>query len=294
MSNSVRTMMPSDVPSAMELSTSAGWNQTAEDWRRVMQLSASGCRCIEDAGKIVATTTLLHYGTSLAWIGMVLTRPEYRRQGLAKRLMEDSIASAERRGIRTLKLDATDEGRPLYEELGFVVEETVERWGRDLKAVEVAEDISGASKEGAESSSHAGAISGEHLALDMKAFGVSRKPLLDTLFASGRSDSTAGGYVLSRPGRTAHSLGPCVASSREGAEQLIATHIGRVKCRSDEFECSSSRNWYWDLLPTNSEAVRFAEEYGFTRRRILWRMRRGDAIENNDAMVYAIAGFELG
>jgi GNAT superfamily N-acetyltransferase len=294
MSNPIRTLLLSDVPSAMELSTGAGWNQTAEDWHRVIQLSTNGCRCIEDAGKIVATTTLLHHGTALAWIGMVLTRPEYRRQGLAKRLMEDTIAGAERRGIRTLKLDATDEGRPLYEGLGFVVEETVERWGRDLKAVEVAEDMSDASKEGIYGGSHVGAISEEHLALDMKAFGVSRKPLLETFFASGRSDSTAGGYVLSRPGRTAHSLGPCVASSREDAQQLIATHIGRVKCASDEPECSSSRTWYWDLLPANSEAVSLAEEYGFTRRRILWRMRRGDAIKNNDAMVYAIAGFELG
>ena len=44
----------------------------------------------------------------------------------------------------------------------------------------------------------------------------------------------------------------------------------------------------------NPEAVRCATELGFTRRRVLWRMRRGEAIKNNDAMVYAIAGFELG
>ena len=43
-----------------------------------------------------------------------------------------------------------------------------------------------------------------------------------------------------------------------------------------------------------AEAVRCAEEFGFTRRRVLWRMRRGEMMENNDAMVYAIAGFELG
>ena len=115
----------------MELSTAANWNQMPEDWCRIMQLSSEGCRCIEDAGKIVATATLLPYGTRLAWIGMVLTRPEYRRQGLARRLMEDAIVAAERRGIQALKLDATDEGRPLYENLGFVVEKTVERWGRD-------------------------------------------------------------------------------------------------------------------------------------------------------------------
>jgi hypothetical protein len=40
--------------------------------------------------------------------------------------MEEVIAIAERRGIHTLKLDATDDGRPLYESLGFVVEKIVE------------------------------------------------------------------------------------------------------------------------------------------------------------------------
>ena len=65
---------------------------------------------------------------------MVLTRPENRRQGLARLLMEDAIATAEREGIRTLKLDATEQGRPLYEDLGFVVEGAVERWERKGRA----------------------------------------------------------------------------------------------------------------------------------------------------------------
>lgn len=127
----VRTMKPGDVSSVMDLSAAANWNQTPDDWLRILQLSPQGCRLIEDDGRIVATTSLLAYGERLAWIGMVLTRAEYRRQGLARRLMEDAISSAERNGVRTLKLDATDEGRPLYESLGFIVEGTVERWGLD-------------------------------------------------------------------------------------------------------------------------------------------------------------------
>ena len=294
MSNPIRTLLPSDVPSAMELSTGAGWNQTAEDWHRVIQLSTNGCRCIEDAGKIVATTTLLRYGTAMAWIGMVLTRPEYRRQGLAKRLMEDAITGAEQTGLHTLKLDATDEGRPLYERLGFIVEATVERWGRNAKAGLVAEEISDAPKGWIQCSSHVGTTSDEIFALDRKAFGMSRNRVLETLFTPGRYDSAASGYVLSRPGRIARYLGPCIASSKEDARQLIATHLGGFSCGSNEPECSSPPAWCWDLLPANPEAVSLAEESGFTRRRILWRMRRGDAIKNNDAMVYAIAGFELG
>ncbi len=289
----IRTLALSDVPSAMELSTGAGWNQTAEDWRRIIQLSANGCRCVEDAGKIVATITLLRYGTDLAWIGMVLTRPEYRRQGLAKQLVEDAIAGAERDGIRTLKLDATDEGRPLYEGLGFAVEEAIERWGRKGRAIG-AKGISLAPKLEIRSGSLVGPMPDGLVALDTRAFGVPRKQLLEKLCASGRWDFTGNGYVLSRAGRTARCLGPCVASSEEGARQLIATHLGGFNCEGVEPEGPSSLNWYWDLLPKNSEAVSCAEDCGFTRRRILWRMRRGETITNNDAMIYANAGFELG
>src|ERR1700755_2441163 len=102
MSTSIRALTPGDIPSAMALSTAAGWNQTSEDWHRILRLSPRGCRCICAAGEVIATTTLLAYGTELAWIGMVLTRPEYRRKGLARRLIEDAIASAERDSIATL------------------------------------------------------------------------------------------------------------------------------------------------------------------------------------------------
>jgi len=271
----VRTLTPADVPSAMELSKAANWNQTPEDWLRVLQLARRDIRCVEAAGKIVATASLLPYGTRLAWIGMVLTRPEYRRQGYARELMEDLIARAEGNKIRTLKLDATHEGRPLYESLGFVVEETVERWGRSANVVAAQDDVDNAR------------MPEELFAMDEAAFGVSRRDLLEMLLESGRCNSTPHGYVLSRPGATARYLGPCVAASETEAGLLIATHL-------ENDSIAKSSDWYWDLLPANTGAVRCAEQLGFTRRRTLWRMSRGETIEDNNAMVYAIAGFELG
>jgi GNAT superfamily N-acetyltransferase len=293
MFNAVRSLMPSDVPSAMELSTGANWNQTSEDWRRVMQLSIKGCRCIEDAGKIVATTTLLPYGKHLAWIGMVLTRPEYGRQGLARRLMEDAISGAELDGIRTLKLDATDEGRPLYESLGFVVEEIVERWGRDGEFAPAKAKPS-ADRCATKACSNDAHISDNLFAQDEKAFGVSRKELLEVSSNSGRIDTTSNGYVLSRSGRTARYLGPCVTTSEAEATLLIATHLEGASKVDKEYVGPKPCSWFWDLLPANPGAVRCAEKFGFTRRRMLWRMRRGEMMDNNHAMVYAIAGFELG
>jgi len=273
MVGALRMLTQDDVPSAMELSIAANWNQTPEDWQRVLRLSPDGCHCIDSDGKIAATVTRLDYGKRLGWIGMVLTRPENRRRGYARRLMEDAIASAESSGVRTLKLDATEQGRPLYASVGFVVENTIERWER---------------KGDADTSTTAASkcrFSEELLAQDANAFGVSRKELLQDLAGSGNCEVASAGYILSRAGRMARYLGPCVAASAYDARELIARYLNGY---------AAGCAWYWDLLSTNAEAVSCARALGFTRSRVLWRMRRGEAIDNDDSSTYAISGFELG
>jgi len=49
----------------------------------------------------------------------VYCEPEYRRRGLARMLMEAILAWAKTAGIVRLVLHASDEGRPLYESIGF-------------------------------------------------------------------------------------------------------------------------------------------------------------------------------
>lgn len=49
----------------------------------------------------------------------VYTEPEFRRRGLARRLMHEVLAWARARKLDSLVLHAAPDGRPLYEELGF-------------------------------------------------------------------------------------------------------------------------------------------------------------------------------
>jgi len=49
----------------------------------------------------------------------VYTRPDHRRRGLARRLMDEALAWCRQHGIRTVILHASDEGRALYSALGF-------------------------------------------------------------------------------------------------------------------------------------------------------------------------------
>jgi GNAT superfamily N-acetyltransferase len=55
-----------------------------------------------------------------AIIQNVYTEPDWRRRGLGTLLMKEIIAWSQKTGIDSLVLHASDEGRPLYEKLGFV------------------------------------------------------------------------------------------------------------------------------------------------------------------------------
>lgn len=55
-----------------------------------------------------------------AYIMNIYTRPEYRRQGIARRMLDILIKDAKARGISFITLEATPMGRPLYEKAGFV------------------------------------------------------------------------------------------------------------------------------------------------------------------------------
>jgi len=111
------SLSPSELADAGALVAEANWNQTADDWKvfvergRVYAAQAPG-------GHIVATTATLPYGGRFAWISMVLVAGQWRRRGLATRLMRcatDDLAAARLVPV----LDATPDGRAVYRNLGY-------------------------------------------------------------------------------------------------------------------------------------------------------------------------------
>lgn len=54
------------------------------------------------------------------WIVNMFTEPEHRRQGLARLLLEEMLAWCRREGFPLVSLHASDEGRPVYDAMGFI------------------------------------------------------------------------------------------------------------------------------------------------------------------------------
>jgi predicted GNAT family N-acyltransferase len=267
----LRRLTAEDIPSALELSVEAGWNQTVDDWRMLIELAPESCLGIEMDGELAASTTLLCYGTRLAWVGMVLTRIKFRGQGLARRLLSEALKLAGQMNIETVKLDATDQGQALYEKLGFRCEQPVERWTR-----------SGAGNS-IELQAQADSLSNELLSIDHEAFAADRSRFLKKLVKRNVSAVATKAYLLSRTGRQMAYLGPCVAENAEVAGSLIRQCVQ-----------GTASSIAWDLLKLNRDSEMIAKDLGFTPQRCLTRMVRGRDLRGREESIYALGGFEFG
>ena len=83
---------------------------------------------IEYSGEAIACTGLWFKDSQpgprnlvgrVGYIINVYTRPEHRRRGLARMLVDAAVAASRAEGLTVAELHASDEGRPLYESMGF-------------------------------------------------------------------------------------------------------------------------------------------------------------------------------
>src|SRR6266576_827315 len=84
-----------DAPAGLVLSTEAHWNQNEADWR--FFLSKGTVFGVRDGAQLVATAALLPYSSGNAWISMVLVTANWRRRGIATRLVDACLNAATKR-----------------------------------------------------------------------------------------------------------------------------------------------------------------------------------------------------
>jgi GNAT superfamily N-acetyltransferase len=207
-------LQEADAPGGFELSEEAGWNQTTADWSLLIRLGRAFGLAAPD-GRLVASAVAFPYPSGFGWIGMVIVHGPYRRQGLATRLMERSIAELRGQGLIPF-LDATPAGQAVYERMGFRAVDALTRWrgsggppgADDLPPLDAVDEIA---------------------ELDRAAFGVDRSAVLADLLARqgavSRRDPDGDGFVLTRAGRSATYVGPVVAREAAAAVRLLESAL---------------------------------------------------------------------
>ena len=67
--------------------------------------------------------TFSHQSGKRAHLINVYTNKDYRRKGIAQKMLGQLIEEAKQKGVTEISLDATASGKPLYESCGFVKNE---------------------------------------------------------------------------------------------------------------------------------------------------------------------------
>jgi GNAT superfamily N-acetyltransferase len=277
----IRLLRESDISAALRLKELARWNQTENDWRRLLRLEPGGCFCATIDDELVGTTTNTTYGLDLAWIGMVLVDPQHRKLGIGTKLMHVAMEYLSKAGVATIKLDATQAGRPLYEKLGFKEESVIERW----------EGTAGPG--GVSSPRLDSAVRKEALVLDSDAFGAERSNLIEMLIDDCHvtplvaRDGEGGltGYGLARSGTAAVYVGPVIAKSREASTTLLGGLLSQVP----------GQRAYIDLNTAFEGGREILAARGFAKQRDLIRMSYGkESKAGLSPSIFAIAGPEVG
>jgi GNAT superfamily N-acetyltransferase len=210
----MRPLTEADLPRAGALSELAGWNQTLADWR--VFLADGQVRAVDDGDPtcLAASAAVLPFGAEVAWISMVLVRPDRRRAGLATALMTWAVEACA--GTGCVALDATPQGREVYRRLGF--EDVLGFTRMRLETVPEAPEVAVRPLRDSDWPTL--------LALDAAAFGGDRAALLRGFAArlpeAGWIAEDGSGYALGRDGVRAPQVGPVVAQDDATALALIA------------------------------------------------------------------------
>jgi GNAT superfamily N-acetyltransferase len=264
----------------------AGWNQVAADWHIFLELGTVYA-VRNSARRVVATAAVLLHGGRFAWISMVLVASEYRRQGIATRLLHRCIGDLVARRLVPV-VDATPAGRKVYVGLGFQ-----DRWSFQRYSAPRPRPDGGAPH--TPSDTLIRPISDDDWSLlccyDAHAFGADRSILLTRLrgrasgaeFAAWRGNKILG-FVLGRNGRSAMQLGPLTANDDATALALLERALAGT--------CVPI---YIDVADSKPTLRRWLQDRGFAAQRPFTRMVHGSVMEFGDVTrTMAVAGPELG
>jgi len=256
-----RSIQSEDIANCKLLSDAEGWNQTEKDWQLLVGDQQNICLLAEKEHQIIGTATAMNYSGKVAWIGMVLVEKSYRGKGIGKMLLSNLLN--ELRLFKSVKLDATPAGQPLYEKLSFKNEYLIHRM--TTPSINNFQPFhSGITPEPVLISDIP-----EIIAYDTSVFGAERTTLITSLINDNcdnfwyiKRNRRITAFALGRQGRKYYQIGPVFASSL--IETLIILSQTLLKLAGNPVVV--------DVPAQNVELVNWLNSVGFVRQRDFVRM----------------------
>jgi GNAT superfamily N-acetyltransferase len=275
----IRPFNLADVPFGMLLTDGEEWHRTAPDWVRLVRLEPDGVFKAVADGIPAGTAGSLTMGR-FAWIHSVIVLKELRHRGIGEALMRACLGFVDRRGIPCTKLDGVPGTEPFYARFGFI--EEFPSWRL------LSDGAAGTPKAARlEARDHPAVF-----AFDRAMTGLDRSRVLEALLAEYpdraflvRRRGRVRGYLLVRRGEWRDPIGPWVADPADPGVAADLLQSALASTRGKTFRMC--------VGGYHGDALKIAEEMGFTRPDHSTRMYRGQPFEESRAC-YGMISAEKG
>jgi ribosomal protein S18 acetylase RimI-like enzyme len=272
-----------DLPAIAALRESVGWGVAPWALRAVIGQPNALCLVTVDGdGTVAGVGSGIVYGP-LGFVGNMIVAQAHRRRGVGSAILEAVTGFLEAGGCTRLELNATSEGRPLYERHGFISRgrSATARIPRDA---DLAPDLAVAVRRAKPADLDA------IVAYDRPRFGGDRRVLLEILANApevttllARADGEIGGYACVRTEESR--IGPVLAETPAIAATLLREAFALVPQTADI---------RLNLPPNNRLGEAWLAGLGVDVEPWDGRMGRGPELPRRDETVYGMAIGALG
>ncbi len=194
-----------DIAVFLQVAAAEGWISSEWELKFLLHNFPAGCFVFREGNDPVAFVTSIKYDKS-GWIGNLIVKETLRGRGLGTALMKKALDALWSAGTETVWLTASVAGRPVYERLGFVEMDVINRWKG--KGGGCADLICGVSAE-------------EARTLDGICWGDSRAALVDAVRMRGEMLGIRDGFIIIQDCGEFRQVGPWACTGKKIAPLLF-------------------------------------------------------------------------
>jgi GNAT superfamily N-acetyltransferase len=271
----IRHMTSSDVDAVTSVVNAGGWGYR-RDWFAFATRHEQCMPFVAEVDGAIAGTAVATANGHAGWIGTVFVAPGSRGRGIGGALTDAAIEALVDAGCGTLVLVATEEGRPMYERRGFVVETSylileADGTGSDATPLQPfrADDLD------------------SMLALDRAASGEDREHLVRALASAAAARTLPGddgalrGFIVRAPWGGAATVAP---RYEDGLAILEARRMA----------APAGKTVRAGVLADNGEAINHLLATGWRETRRAPRLVRGDRLDWRPTWLWGQFNFAMG
>ncbi|MEJ5327296.1 MAG: GNAT family N-acetyltransferase [Candidatus Bathyarchaeia archaeon] len=223
----VEKMSTADFSFAVQLANTMNWNMTIEDFEFILKLEPEGCFVLLSGSERLGICTTISLG-SLGWIGNLIVKEAYRKEGAGSLLLQQAIAYLKSKRTETIGLYAYPHLTSFYESFGFKPDiDFMVLQGKGGTFPQEETEVHKAEKQ------HIQKI----IEFDSQCLGANRQKLLEAILQKAENlcyilpeNAGISGYVAAKISASAAEVGPlvCPVNHVKTAKKLLKAVLSRL------------------------------------------------------------------